>query len=349
MDPTSSFTFTQQQTTNVLVGAGVAVGLRDAVGALDPSGVVVVHDAALGELAAGLAADVGATATIPAPGAEDAKRLAVVGELADALHRVGATRSTAVIALGGGSVTDLVGFTASIYLRGVPLVLCPTTTLAMCDAALGGKNGVDHCGLKNRLGTIRQPDVIVMDTDWLASLPDALFCEGLVEVVKKAAVLDAGRFCELEELAASLRRREPAATARAVEMAIDMKMQVVLEDEREAGRRRALNAGHTIGHAVESLAGGALRHGHAVAMGLVAECRAADVAPEVTERVAALLGALGVETEIPAELRRAEPLWDLARRDKKATRGAVWMYVPRAPGAGELAELTPASLEKALS
>jgi len=344
----STFTFTQQQTTRVLVGSGIEDRLGRVVGDLRPADVVVVHDAALGERAARIAAATGAAASIPIDGGSDAKQLALVGELAEALHRAGATRQTAVVAVGGGAVTDTVGFAASIYLRGVPLVLCPTTTLAMCDAALGGKNGVDHCGLKNRLGTIRQPDAVVIDTDWLDSLPDEMFCEGLVEVVKKAAVLDARCFAELEQRASQLRGRDPAATTRAVEMAIDMKMRVVLDDEREAGLRRSLNAGHTIGHAVESLARGQLRHGHAVAMGLVAECRAADVAADVTERVAALLAQLGVATEIPPPLRDAEALWDLARHDKKAERGAVWMYVPRQPGEGELAELTPSKLAKAL-
>ena len=218
----------------------------------------------------------------------------------------------------------------------------------MCDASLGGKNGVDHGGLKNRLGTIRQPDAVVMDIDWLQTLPDELFLEGLVEVVKKAAVLDADRFDELERLAPALRAREEAATARAVQMAVEMKMAVVLADEREGDRRRTLNAGHTIGHALESLAGGALRHGAAVAMGLVAECRAAGVAPGVTARVEGLLRALGADTIVPVELRDAAQVWSLARRDKKATRGSVPMCVPSALGVAEMATLTHEALERAL-
>ena len=333
----------------VLLERGAEQRLPQVVAALEPDGVFVVHDPGVAAIAARIADALRAAAVLPVPAQEPTKRLEVAGALATALQAAGATRASVVVAVGGGTVTDLVGFVASIYLRGVPLVTCPTTTLAMCDAALGGKNGVDHGGLKNRLGTIRQPDAVVMDTAWLESLPDALFREGLVEVVKKAAVLDADRFAELEALAPRLRAREADATRLAVEMAVEMKMAVVLADEREGDRRRTLNAGHTIGHALESLAAGALRHGEAVAIGLVAECHAAGVAPEITARVDALLRALGADTRLPEALRDPDRLWDLARRDKKATRGDVPMCVPIALGAGELVSLTRASLEQALA
>lgn len=347
MDQT--FSFSGAHSSRVLLGRGVSQRLPDVVAGLRPHGVVVVHDQGMARLAAEVAATLQATATVPISSDPEAKQLRAVGDLADQLHRSGATRATVIVAIGGGTVTDLVGFVASIYLRGVPFVACPTTTLAMCDAALGGKNGVDHSGLKNRLGTIRQPDAIVMDTDWLASLPDELFCEGLVEVVKKAAVLDASRFAKLEHLAPLLRARDADATERAIAAAVEMKMAVVLADEREGDRRRALNAGHTIGHAVESLAAGRLRHGTAVAMGLVAECRAARVDPAITARVEALLRALGAATEIPEDLRDARQLWERAKSDKKATRGDVPMCVPRALGAGEVVTLTLDSLAEALA
>ena len=343
------FDFSLTHTSRVVMQRGAEALLPDVLSSLSPHGVVVVHDAALAAVAARVGAALGATAVLAIPGDEAAKQLDAVDALARRLHEAGATRATAVVAIGGGTITDLVGFVASIYLRGVPFVSCPTTTLAMCDAALGGKNGVDHCGLKNRLGTIRQPDAIVMDPAWLETLPDELFLEGLVEVAKKAAVLDADRFAELEQLASPLAARDLAATERAVSMAVEMKMAVVLEDEREGDRRRALNAGHTVGHAVESLAAGALRHGAAVAIGLVAECRAADVDPSITARLDALLRALGAPTTVPSELRRPEALWELARHDKKAARGEVWMYVPRQLGEGELTPLTLETLHKALA
>ena len=187
-----------------------------------------------------------------------------------------------------------------------------------------------------------------MDTDWLSTLPDEMFREGLVEVVKKAAVLDAGRFAELESLAPALLNRDEAATMKTVAMAVDMKMKVVLEDEREGDRRRALNAGHTIGHAIEALAAGSIRHGHAVAMGMLAECRAANVDDAIIKRIATLLRAIGVQTTTPAHLADVTKLWDLAQQDKKAMRGHVPMYVPTALGKGTIVDLTPESLAYAM-
>lgn len=343
------FAFEHSTSSRIVLGTDAASRLPELVRAHDPDGVVIVHDETLAELASALGAELSAAATLAVAGGEAAKRLETVGELAERLHANGATRATVMVAIGGGTITDLCGFVASIYLRGVPFIACPTTTLAMCDAALGGKNGVDHCGLKNRLGTIRQPDAIVMDPAWLTTLPDEMFREGLVEVVKKAAVLDRERFEELERLAPALRDRDAEATERAIAMSVDMKMTVVLADEREGDRRRALNAGHTIGHAIESFAGGALRHGTAVAMGLVAECRAAGVTDTITERVAALLRAIGVDPDTPAAYTARDRLWELARQDKKAMRGSVPMHVPHRIGEGHDIELTRAMLDRAFA
>ena len=347
MDQTFSFTHTSES--RILIQRGAERRLPEVVSALRPHSVVVVHDQQLSGVAARVASSLRANTTLAVSGDVATKSLQTAGELAERLHAASATRASVIIALGGGTVTDLVGFVASVYLRGTAFVSCPTTTLAMCDAALGGKNGVDHCGLKNRIGTITQPDAVVMDTDWLETLPDELFLEGLVEVVKKAVVLDARHFGTLEALAPALVSRDHDATERVVSMAVEMKMAVVLDDERESDRRRALNAGHTIGHAVESLAAGSVRHGAAIAMGLIAECRAADVSVETTKRLGDMLCAIGAPTEIPTPLRQPEQLWSHARHDKKAARGEVPMFVPRAIGAGEIVTLTEAGIRKALS
>lgn len=344
-----NFELPHTQRTSVIVQPGAEARLPDLLRSLHPDGAVMVYDTALGALAQRIGTLIGARALLPVDANDDAKRLVVVGQLAEQLHAAQATRTTAMVAIGGGTLTDLAGFVASIYLRGMPLVSCPTTTLAMCDAALGGKNGVDHCGLKNRLGTIRQPNAIVMDTDWLQTLPDEMFREGLVEVIKKAALLDADRFAELEHLAPALLARDADATMRTVLMAVDMKMAVVLADEHEGDRRRVLNAGHTIGHAIESLAAGAIRHGHAVAMGLLWECRAANVDPEVTQRIANLLHSIGVGTDVPNALRDPTKLWQLAQQDKKAMHGRVPMYVPQSIGHGIVVNLDEASLARAMA
>ena len=330
------------------MGDGVEGRLPGLVRNLQPDGVVVLHDAALPDLGTRIARSLDARARLTIPGGEASKKLQNVGDLARNVRLAGATRSTVVVAVGGGTITDLVGFMAAVLLRGVPFVACPTTTLAMCDAALGGKNGVDHGGLKNELGTIRQPDLIAGDLAWLRSLPDEHFREGLVEVVKKAAVLDAASFERLERLAPYLGKRDAAATAEAIDMAVAMKMAIVQEDEGDGGRRHALNFGHTIGHALESLAGGKLRHGTCVGLGMLLECRAAGVRDEVVARLAAVLSVLGLPKAVPPQFANASDLWRLAKSDKKASRGNVPMCVPRAIGDGVEVELSEPALTAAL-
>lgn len=343
------FAFRDAAETRVRIGQGAEADLPEAVRALAADDAIVLCDRAVAALAERLAGSIGARAVLPIDGATD-KRLDRVGELATQLLRLGATRGTALVAVGGGSTTDLVGFLASIWMRGVPLVLCPTTTLALCDAALGGKNGVDHEGRKNLLGRTRQPELVLGDPDWLATLPDAPFREGFVEVVKKAAVLDRARFAELERLAPYLHARRAPAVVEAIAMAVAMKMAVVQADEHEHDRRAWLNAGHTIGHALESLAAGALSHGQCVAIGLAAECRAAaDVVPAaVTARIEALLRAIGVGTAVPDAFADPAALWTLATADKKVRQGRVPMVVPSAIGEGRIVELTPERLARAL-
>ncbi|MFY9343944.1 MAG: 3-dehydroquinate synthase family protein [Planctomycetota bacterium] len=342
------YELTRISTTRIVIGAGVEARLPALVGELDSDGVVVLHDAALPELAARIARALGTPARLSIPGGEATKRLTTVGDLARSVRLAGASRSTALVAVGGGTICDLVGMLAAVLLRGVPFVACPTTTLAMCDAAIGGKNGVDHDGRKNELGTIRQPNLIAADVEWLARLPDELFREGLVEVVKKAAVLDAARFARLEQLAPALAARDAAALSEAIEMAVAMKMAIVQEDESDHGRRRSLNFGHTIGHAIESSAEGKLRHGTCVALGMLLECRAAGVAADVQSRLAAVLAKLGLPKAVPPALAHATSLWRMARTDKKVARGNVPMCVPRALGECVEVELTEDALAAAL-
>jgi 3-dehydroquinate synthetase len=345
------YSFRHDSGSRVRIGTGIEAELAAAVRATGADDAVVLHDPAVAALATRLAAAVGARAVRPLPAGETVKQLDVTGRLASELLAAGASRGTALIAVGGGAVSDAVGFLASIWMRGVPLVLCPTTTLALCDAALGGKNGVDHDGIKNLLGAVRQPDLVLGDLDWLTTLPDEPFREGLVEVVKKAAVLDHARFAELERLAPYLYARRAPAVLEAVEMAVWMKMAVVQADEHEQDRRRWLNAGHTIGHAIESLAAGTLRHGQCVAMGLLAECRAADdvVPATVTARLAALLQAIGVASAVPGPFADPRSLWELATKDKKVRHGRVPMVVPAAIGEGVVVELTPERLAHAFA
>jgi len=350
----STFAFARSASSRVVAGRGARRALAGLVDDLEPDGVALVFDRAVAPFANEIADELGARIRLPVVGGEACKQLVSVGTLAQALIDARATRGTVLVGMGGGTVTDLVGFLGAVHLRGLRTVLCPTTTLAMCDAALGGKNGVDHGGLKNTLGTIRQPAGVVADTEWLATLEPRFFEEGLAEVAKMAAVLDADAFERVEFLADAVAARDPAALDALVQVAIELKMGVVVGDETESDRRRWLNFGHTIGHALESLAGlgsraGALRHGRAVAIGMVAECRAAQgtTPPDALERLIALLVRLGLDPTVPGALRDPERVWTFAEQDKKAARGAVPMIVPDRIGSGVARELTREGLERA--
>ncbi len=345
------YAFARTDTSRIVLGRGVEAQLPGLLRELGARDVVVVHDETMAPLGARIASTLATAKTLPVPAGEALKDLRHLGDAALRLRELGADRDVTLLGLGGGSVTDFTGFLASIWLRGVRFVACPTTTLAMCDAALGGKNGIDLGGRKNELGTIRQPDLVAADVAWLKTLPDALWREGFVEVAKKAAVLDADRFARLEQLAPALHARDDAAATEAIVMAVAMKMAVVCADEHEGDRRRWLNFGHTIGHALESLAAGALRHGECVAIGMLAECRAAGDAVPVTvlARLHGLLQQLGAPTRFPAAFADAPRLWELARHDKKVRDGRVPMIVPTSLGHGTPVELTAAALARAIA
>lgn len=342
------FDFERRSTTRIVIGNDVQARLPSLLRELGARDVFVLHDE--DRMAAGvqLAETLGAR-SLPLPAGEALKDLHYVGEAASWLRAQGADRDATLLAFGGGAVTDFTGFLASVWLRGVRYVACPTTTLALCDAALGGKNGVDLDGRKNELGTIRQPALLAGDVAWLTTLPDDRFREGFVEVAKMAAVLDGACFARLEQLAPWLHRRDATAAAEAIEMAVTMKMAVVLADETELDRRRWLNFGHTIGHALESVANGALRHGECVALGMLAECRAADVHAAVHDRLQHLLTQLGASTSWPRSFTDVEALWRFASQDKKVRDGRVPMIVPTAIGTGVAATLTRDLLARAIA
>ncbi|MFN8098117.1 MAG: 3-dehydroquinate synthase [Dermatophilaceae bacterium] len=202
------------------------------------------------------------------PDAEAAKTLAVAGDVWALLGRESFTRTDAVVGVGGGTVTDLAGFVAAAWLRGVPFVNVPTTVLAMVDAAVGGKTGVNTAEGKNLVGAFYEPLGVVCDIDVLASLPERDFVAGMAEVIKAGFIADP-RILELVEEDPASARGVGRHTVELIERAVAMKARVVTEDLREAGLREILNYGHTLGHAIEQHAGYALRHGDAVAIGMV--------------------------------------------------------------------------------
>ncbi|MEE9275625.1 MAG: 3-dehydroquinate synthase, partial [bacterium] len=244
---------------------------------------------------------------------------------------LGMDRGCGVVALGGGVIGDLAGYAAATYLRGIPYVQAPTTLLAQVDSAVGGKTAIDHRAGKNLIGAFYQPAAVVSDLGVLRTLPARELRAGLAEVVKHAAIADPRLFAYLERNAGRILRLQPAALERVVAANCRIKARVVEADEREAGLRQTLNFGHTLGHAVEALAGYSRRllHGEAVAIGMAAAARLSAAAgvcpPGDAERLIALLERFG----LPARMRRAPEAGRLRRlvgRDKK-TRGGRARFV----------------------
>lgn len=247
-------------------------------------------------------------------------------QLTDELVALRCGRDTVLVALGGGVTTDLVGFVAATFLRGIPWVAVPTTTLAMVDAAVGGKTGVDTRLGKNLVGAVHQPSAVLVDPSLLATLPERHYREGLAEAVKHAAILDAGYGDWLLSNVTEIAAREVGVMATLVHRSLTLKASVVSHDELEQGRRAILNAGHTVAHALEQATDYALPHGEAVAVGLVLETRCAEsaglCAPGTAERVAELLRSLNLPTEPPNGL-DASAVLAAMHHDKKNRAGVV--------------------------
>ncbi len=294
---------------------------------------------------AGLRAD-----RIDVPDGDASKSLRQLARLYDAFALRGADRGSAVVALGGGMVGDLAGFAAATWLRGVPLVQVPTTILAMVDASIGGKVGVNLRQGKNLVGAFHQPRLVWIDAATLHTLPVRERAAGLAEVIKAAAIADAELFLRLERDAEALLALDPEALLPVLERACAIKADVVSRDEREGGLRMLLNFGHTLGHAVETLTGyRSVRHGEAVAMGMVYAARRSEelgLAPKgCAERIAALLGRLGLPVELPAFERRA--YLSALRVDKKKRDARIHFVALREIGRAETLPLTPAEIAPA--
>jgi 3-dehydroquinate synthase len=295
------------------------------------------HVAAHAEAAAHALAEAGfQTDTAVLPAGEAQKSLAVVSGLYDRLVDVHADRQTLVVAVGGGVIGDLAGFAAATFARGLPLLMVPTTLLAMVDSSVGGKVGVNHPRAKNLIGAFHQPVGVWIDTDVLATLPDREYRSGLAEVVKYGVILDAAFFAYMEANADTVLGREPAVVREIVARCCRLKADVVERDEREeTGLRAVLNYGHTFAHAFETAAGyGAWLHGEAVAAGMVCASRLAErrglVPAELTERQVALLRRFGLPTQPPAW--PVEDLVAIMRSDKKAVAGRLRFVLPRRLG-----------------
>ncbi len=198
---------------------------------------------------------------------ERVKTLATIEEIYSQLLSMEADRSTFIVGIGGGIVADITGFTASTYMRGLGFGIVATSLLAQVDASVGGKNGVNFKGYKNMVGVFNQPHFVMADIEMLKTLPAEEVACGLAEIVKHACIADADYFAEIENQCDAIARLEPAVMHKLVYDSVVIKANVVNQDEREAGERRKLNFGHTLGHALEKTLG--LSHGAAVSAGMV--------------------------------------------------------------------------------
>ncbi len=282
----------------------------------------------------GRAAEPCLEARLQFPPGEASKTRETWSRLSDEMLALELDREAAVVALGGGVVGDVAGFVAATYLRGIPYAQVPTTLLAMVDAAVGGKVGVDTPLGKNLIGAFHPPALVAADPFTLTTLPDPIYRGGLAETVKHGLMADAEYFTWLEASTARLLARDLDALTALVWRSVAIKAQVVAEDEREAGRRAILNAGHTIAHALEQTSGYTLPHGEAVSLGLVAETRIAErlgLAPAgLAARVAALLQALGLPIRWSG-IGVAQALAAM-RHDKKNRAGEVRLALPAGLG-----------------
>jgi 3-dehydroquinate synthase len=265
------------------------------------------------------------------PAGEAHKTRQTWASLTDELLAAGCARDTTVVALGGGVVGDLAGFVAATFMRGVPVVQCPTSLLAMIDASIGGKTGVDTTKGKNLVGAFHAPAAVLVDVEMLATLPLEQRRSGLAEAIKHGVIADASHFEELDASLPALIAGDAAATLDAVARSVEIKSSVVKTDLREHGLRKTLNFGHTIGHAIEQASYYSLLHGQCVAIGMVLEARLAEnlgVAEAGTAaRIQRVLERAGLPVERPASL-SPETVLAATRLDKKARAGGVEYALP---------------------
>lgn len=270
------------------------------------------------------------------PPGEGSKTRRRWSDLTDQLLDLGFGRDAGLVAVGGGVVGDLTGFVAATFHRGIPYLQVPTSLLAMVDASVGGKTGLNTHHGKNLVGAFHPPAGVLIDPAAVRTLRSAHVRGGVVEAIKHGLVADAGYWDWIDRHRAELLARDPAVVGHLVRHSVEIKAAIVATDEYEHGRRAILNAGHTVGHALEWLTGYRLPHGDAVGLGLVIEARIAAGCGLAPDTLATDLSDRLVRVGVPLELPdpdRDDELLAAMRRDKKARHGAFRLALPRVPGA----------------
>lgn len=273
------------------------------------------------------------------PDGERHKNLKTVSEIYPKMIREKMDRKSTLVAFGGGVVGDIGGFVAATYLRGIDYYQVPTTLLAQVDSSVGGKTGVDLAEGKNLVGAFYQPKAVLIDTDFLHTLPEREFRCGMAEVIKYGILKDKEFFSFLEKNAAPLRRLDPNALTRVIYRCCQIKAEIVGQDERESGIRSLLNLGHTMGHAIETLSGyQSIRHGEAVARGLVYAAKLSHrlglCGSEVVERIIRILELYDLPTNLLPFSKKAYK--KVIQTDKKSSANLLKFVVIRGIGRADL-------------
>ncbi len=254
--------------------------------------------------------------TIVIRSGEQHKNQETANEVIDQLIGLHADRKTFIVGVGGGVVTDISGYVASVYMRGLKFGFVPTTILAMVDAAVGGKNGVDVGVYKNLVGVIRQPEFLLYDYTFLDTLPDDEWVNGFAEIIKHACIKDKSMFAFLQQNSLMKFQSSAELTGLLIKQNADLKFKVVLTDEHETGDRKLLNFGHTIGHAIENSS--RISHGSAISIGMVAACRISGKIKGFKTGDAEKVIHLLQQYQLPVEFTAAPgKTWEILQHDKK--------------------------------
>jgi len=264
--------------------------------------------------------------TIVIEAGEQHKNQATVDKIIAQLIEFEADRQSFILGVGGGVVTDIAGFVASIYMRGIKFAFVPTSILAMVDACVGGKNGIDVGVYKNLVGAIRHPEFLVYDYSFLSTLPEEEWINGFAEIIKHACIKDKEMFEDLQQTSIEAFRSSPDVVAALIRRNVNIKYKVVASDEQENGERKQLNFGHTIGHAIENVS--SLPHGSAVSIGMVAACAISEkinnFSNEETKRVVSLLEKYQLPVNFQFDKEKA---WQILLHDKKRSAAEISFVV----------------------
>jgi 3-dehydroquinate synthase len=317
---------------------------------------VIITDTNVGEIYAddlerGMANAGFDVTVVEVPAGEEHKSLETAARLYDDLTDAYAERNTPILALGGGVIGDLAGFVAATYMRGVPLIQVPTTLLAQVDSSIGGKTAVDQGQLKNIIGTFYQPKMVVADIDTLSTLPEIELANGLAEVIKSAAIRNRSFFNFLDINMNKALECHPSVMETLVLETARIKADIVEKDEKEEGLRGILNYGHTIGHAIEAVSNYKIKHGQAVAIGMMAAAKISSRMEILDEgeiiRLEKSIDKAGLPTQMPDMDKEA--VFEAMQHDKKVLQDRIRFVLLKSIGSAFISdEVDPTLVEEVL-